>query len=269
MQEAAEAAERTVLVLSPDYLNSKMAAPEWAAAFAKDPQGLDRRIVPVMVKNCQPGGLLPQIVQIRIFDLGEEAARTTLIAGVDSKRAKPSARPAFPGTAAEKAEHKDFLGQPTTPTVRRASIISTLQNRPTELQIRKFVKDGFATIRECFVSNLDAAARENGRIDTDFTDVTGTEFRAELFVDGESKCVCRVFLGQMFGPNTICYGQWRSSGNSASEILSPAKDGSLAFSAMMSMGFTQFERDVDVKRMTADQAADYFWSRFIAPLAHR
>ncbi len=269
MQEAADAAERAVMVLSPDYLKSKMAASEWAAAFAKDPQGLDRRIVPVMVRQCEPGGLLPQIVQIRIFDLDEDEARAALIEGVNLKRAKPSKRPNFPGAAATITEHKTFPGQATEP-VRSISVIPALKSRPTELQIRKFVKEGFATIRERFVSNLEAAKREDGRIDTDFTDVTGTEFRAELFVDGASKCECRIFSGQTFGPNSICYGQGLSMGNSASEILSPVEiDGDLSFSASLAMGFTPFEKEVDIKQMNADQAAAYFWSRFTAPLAYR
>jgi hypothetical protein len=46
MQRAAAAAERTIAVLSPDYLQSAYAAPEWAAAFARDPRGLQRIMVP-------------------------------------------------------------------------------------------------------------------------------------------------------------------------------------------------------------------------------
>jgi hypothetical protein len=35
MQRAASAAQRTIAVLSPNYLKSQFAAPEWAAAFAQ------------------------------------------------------------------------------------------------------------------------------------------------------------------------------------------------------------------------------------------
>jgi hypothetical protein len=268
MQNASEAAERTVLVLSPDYLDSKMAAPEWAAAFARDPQGQDRRIVPVMVRECQPKGLLPAIVQIRIQGMTEDAARAALIAGIEMKRAKPATRPQFPGAATEHTEHKDFPG-PATARDRRASVIPRLRSRPTDLETRKFVKDGFATIRHRFNENLDQAGVDDPRIETDFTDVTATEFRAELFVDGKSKCDCRIFLGDMFGPNSICYSEGRSTGNSANEVLTPTDGDELAFSAMMSMGYTEFERSFDLKRMTPDQAADYFWSRFVASLNHR
>ena len=39
MQKAAENAQRTVMVLSPNYLNVLYTQPEWAAAFANDPTG--------------------------------------------------------------------------------------------------------------------------------------------------------------------------------------------------------------------------------------
>ena len=38
MQRAAVGASRTIAVLSPDYLTSHFAAPEWAAALAGDPR---------------------------------------------------------------------------------------------------------------------------------------------------------------------------------------------------------------------------------------
>lgn len=113
MQQASAAADRTLIVLSPDYLDSRMAAPEWAGAFSQDPQGLERRILPVMVRKCEPKGLLPSIVQIRIMDLSEEKAREELVAGARKGRAKPPHRPWFPGTMSpsKELEHKEFPGK--------------------------------------------------------------------------------------------------------------------------------------------------------------
>ncbi|MDR5796481.1 toll/interleukin-1 receptor domain-containing protein [Caballeronia sp. LZ008] len=64
MQKAAASAKRTVMVLSPDYLQSQFASPEWAAAFGQDPQGQEMKLVPVMVRKCDPPGLFKSIVQI-------------------------------------------------------------------------------------------------------------------------------------------------------------------------------------------------------------
>jgi hypothetical protein len=48
MQKAATEAERTIMVLSPDYLKSQFGSAEWAAAFAEDPEGLARKLLPIM-----------------------------------------------------------------------------------------------------------------------------------------------------------------------------------------------------------------------------
>jgi hypothetical protein len=97
MQRAAAAAERTIAVLSPDYLQSAYAAPEWAAAFARDPRGLQRMMVPVLVRPCRPDGLLAQLVHIDLTGLDQADAGAALLAGLRPGRAKPATAPPFPG----------------------------------------------------------------------------------------------------------------------------------------------------------------------------
>lgn len=99
MQRAAEQAERTIAVLSPDYLNSKFTQPEWAAAFAQDPTGESGTLLPVRVRECATKGLLPQIVRVDLVGLQEIAARNALLAGARRGRAKPEAEPEFPAAA--------------------------------------------------------------------------------------------------------------------------------------------------------------------------
>src|SRR5204862_253398 len=96
-QKALQSADRLIAVLSPDYLAARYPQSEWAAVFAADPEGANRRLVPVMVRRCQPDGLLGQVVQIRIHELDEPAARQALLDGVRPGRAKPTAAPAYPG----------------------------------------------------------------------------------------------------------------------------------------------------------------------------
>ena len=80
--ETAEQAERTIAVLSPDFLASRFTAPEWAAAFAKDPTGALGLLLPVRVRECEPKGLLPQINYIDLLDIDDkDAARDRLLAG--------------------------------------------------------------------------------------------------------------------------------------------------------------------------------------------
>jgi hypothetical protein len=98
MQTAATESERTIAVLSEDYLKSVFTQPEWHAAFAKDPTGERCLLLPVRVAPCDLKGLLPQIVYIDLVGLSSEAARAELLKGVKRDRAKPEAEPAFPGS---------------------------------------------------------------------------------------------------------------------------------------------------------------------------
>ena len=97
MQNAAAGSERTIAVLSPDFLKSGFTQPEWAAAFAKDPTGAKNSLLPVRVRECELEGLLGQIVYIDLVGLNEKDAIDTLLKGIQRGRAKPSGPPRFPG----------------------------------------------------------------------------------------------------------------------------------------------------------------------------
>lgn len=106
MHEAAAKAERTAAVLSPDFLDSKFTAPEWAAAFAQDPTGEKGTLLPVRVRECDPEGLLGQVVYVDLVGLNEAAARSALLAGARRGRAKPGEEPDFPSDAPRSVERR-------------------------------------------------------------------------------------------------------------------------------------------------------------------
>jgi hypothetical protein len=98
MDRAAAGTDKTVIVLSDNYLRAEFTHPEWAAAFARDPRGLERRVVPVRVAPCSPTGLLAQVVWVDLAGLSEPTARERLLQAF-AERGKPSQAPAFPGAA--------------------------------------------------------------------------------------------------------------------------------------------------------------------------
>ncbi len=99
MHEAARQGIPVTAVLSPDYMASNFGTPEWTAAFADDPKGHERRLIPVIVRPAERTGLLNQIVPINLHGLSEEDAIAELLAGVGSGRRKPSTATPFPGSA--------------------------------------------------------------------------------------------------------------------------------------------------------------------------
>ncbi|MDX1522489.1 MAG: toll/interleukin-1 receptor domain-containing protein, partial [Anaerolineae bacterium] len=106
MQRAAEEAERTIAVLSQNYLDAIYTQPEWAVAFAQDPTGGQKTLLPVRIQDCHLKGLLSQIVYIDLAGKPEAEARDLLLSGIKTGRAKPDSPPGFPsgGSAAAQPE---------------------------------------------------------------------------------------------------------------------------------------------------------------------
>lgn len=98
MQDASAKAERTIAVMSPAYQKSKFTQPEWAAAFAGDPGGQNRQLIPVVVEDATVEGMLGDVVHINLVGLDRVVAEQKLLAGLQPGRAKPVAEPIFPGS---------------------------------------------------------------------------------------------------------------------------------------------------------------------------
>ena len=98
MHQAIQTTERTIAILSPDYLVADYAAPEWAAVFAQDPKGEEGHLITVCVRECEPDGLLKAVIYIDLVALSEEDAKEHLLDGVKVGRAKPPTPPLFPGS---------------------------------------------------------------------------------------------------------------------------------------------------------------------------
>ncbi len=77
MRRAARDARRVVALLS--YLRSRFCRLELNSVLADDPLGLDRKLVPIRVSECQPTELLRDRVYIDLVDLPERAAKRRLM----------------------------------------------------------------------------------------------------------------------------------------------------------------------------------------------
>jgi len=130
MQHVAAESERTIAVLSPAYLQSGFTAAEWAAAFARDPTGTQGLLLPVRIHDCEPQGLLPQIVYIDLVGLDTEAARETLLAGVRRQRAKPTREPGFPGPSSRPVTTPPLFPGSSPPALKTDQTQSTSGDEP-------------------------------------------------------------------------------------------------------------------------------------------
>ena len=278
MQLAASKAARTVAILSPDYLESKFAAAEWAAAFAQDPEGLDRSLVPVRVRDCKPVALLKPIVHVNLVGLDETAARRALLDGLLERRSKPANRPSFPGDAGKPAkassDAKPFPGRATNDSVSQRAktvpYIPKMRGAISDLDRTRFLKQAFETIQAHFRDGV-SELKIRPNIEVEFDRTSGSDFSVEVFMNGSHCARCRIWLNLGFGRSQICYyeGDHMGGGNAFNEALGVAHNQEdLALSAMMKMNlpFTRGIEGLNLERLTAEDAAQYLWRRFVSSL---
>jgi hypothetical protein len=93
-------AQRTIAILSPEYMDAAYTPPEWAAAIADDPKGENRKLIPIKVKPVQITGLLKPILHIDLVGLSENEAKNLLQdkikASVNGSKPSSSTKPDFP-----------------------------------------------------------------------------------------------------------------------------------------------------------------------------
>lgn len=113
MRAGVSKAERTIAVLSPDYLASEYGTAEWEAAWAGDPLGAKRKLLTVRVKACDRPDFLAAVVGVDLFGISEADARARLRMMVSSAitgRAKPAEPPGFPGYGRAMPREPHFPG---------------------------------------------------------------------------------------------------------------------------------------------------------------
>jgi TIR domain/Effector-associated domain 9 len=145
MQRAAVECKRTIAVLSETYLKSAFTQPEWAAAFVGDPQSIDRKLLPVKVKNCKPDGLLGPIVYVDLVGRSAVEAKQALLDALP-ERAKPETSPDFPGAEVSAVVSQRAIAEPKAfPSA--LSQVQKVKEAGLQQQLDNLIRDHGAVIQ--------------------------------------------------------------------------------------------------------------------------
>ncbi len=103
MQTGIRQSERTIAILSSQYLGSVHAQAAWEAAWSVDPRGQERKLFPIRIeKDCPCPFPLSHVVSADLFGCDEPAALRELqrhVSAIETGRAKPATAPVFPGSS--------------------------------------------------------------------------------------------------------------------------------------------------------------------------
>ena len=123
-------------------------------------------------------------------------------------------------------------------------------------------------IRQYFRKALTALKRSRKDIDTEFTEISPRKFTATVYVNGEVRNRCKVWLGDTSG-QSVCYidgrnisidqdsshSGWFSTDSVNNELLLRTSD--------YTMGYPGQRNGL----LTAQEAAEHLWQRFCLPLS--
>ncbi|MEN8447679.1 MAG: TIR domain-containing protein, partial [Cyanobacteria bacterium J06555_13] len=167
MHSSATDCEKTVLVLSEDYLKSEFTQPEWAVAFAEDPKGVGRKIIPVRVQECEPKGLLRPIVYVDLVNLDEESARKSILDALPD-RLKPDIQPAFPKghtntkrTITRKPIFPSLLPPklwPPSPKTQNINEDGDVEDTPSNNFLPDFISDRWRLFMTCLLCTISTSS---------------------------------------------------------------------------------------------------------------
>jgi hypothetical protein len=143
------------------------------------PEGLKRKLVPVIVGACNVDGLLGQIVHIDLVGLDQKEARRQLLAGIRNERAKPASAPAFPGATTPGKSFPGASAPKSAPA--HEAYLPKVRRAASDIEKRRFLKSAFDTVRDYFESALHQLGQKVNGLEYDFQVVTALEFTAEIF----------------------------------------------------------------------------------------
>jgi hypothetical protein len=134
----------------------------------------------------------------------------------------------------------------------------------TQLEKDRFTRTSFNYIKDYFKQGLKELEKEDPDVQTDIEDITSQQFVSKIYVRGDLKAQCSIWLGGSFGPNSINYNEGvnRLGTNAINESITVEDNGE---ELGLKVGFFGTYRE---NMATQQQAAEHLWERFTKSLSY-
>lgn len=264
-----ESADIILLLVSSDFLNSNYCIDiEMKRAMERHEHG-EARVVPVILRPCDwQGAPFGKLKAIPTDGKPVTKHQTLDDAFLDITRAirglAQQLRPA--STVMEHAESTPIEGtqEPALSQRVRSSNLRVHQEF-TDRQRHKFLDEAFEFIAQYFNGSLTELVTRNSDVETSFKRVDANRFEAAVYMGGQERSRCGIWLGDGASilKGILFSHSGLGGGNSYNESLSIEDDGFSLF--LKPMGMARMGQGGD-KLLTAEGAAEYYWSLFVERL---
>ena len=258
-------ADIVLLLVSADFLASDYCYDvEMTRAMERHERG-EARVIPVILRPCDWHGALfgklmavppdgKAVTKHATLDDGflEVAKAIRQLAGPGDTR-PPATSPPPPGAGAD---------HPASHTPRSSNL--RVRSGFTDRDRHAFLTESFEYIARYFENSLSEIQARNDRVEGNFRQVDANRFEARVFVSGEERTACSIWLGGLLGTDGLYFSfGGLGGGNSFNESMSVSDDGYTLL--LQPLGMANFGRR-DHRALTMEGAAEFFWTLFIERL---
>ena len=157
------------------------------------------------------------------------------------------------------------MGFPTTS--HRPIPIPRIKRELTDMEKEDFLYEAIEKVRNYFGQALNAFEKSDSRIQTRLRNKSDSDFKCQLFIDGQQTKVCRIWVSNSMGLG-IAYSEARGNIARYDEMSGMNEfarvsqlDGNPALEFVF--GLNMFAKSTDRRICTVDQACERFWTHFI------
>lgn len=249
-------AQFCIMLISKHYAEKAWTTHERKNAQARAFRENKEYILPVKLDDTTLPAIPGTIGYLDLRQLSVEEIVSAVLAKMEKSKATAAINPSLP-LPSKSEEQFNIPGIP----------IPKVKRKISRLEKDKYLKEAFTYIKEYFNRGLQELKKAYSEVDIDFTEIHNFKFVSKVYVEGDLKTQCKIWIGGMMSDNQIAYSEGQfdlNNDNSLNDWITVADDGHEIFLQPSGMGF-HYGQTPD-KKLYVQEAAEYLWKRFMALL---
>jgi hypothetical protein len=148
-------------------------------------------------------------------------------------------------------------------------VMPDIKREITDFEKDKFIKESFIIIKDYFTKALKKLEAQESGINTSLDEITQTKFIAKIYMNGNIKSICKIWIGSgITSGNSISYSEGShhfdfENDGSINDYANVEDNGKGLFFRISGMGFGSYGKGINMEKASAKELAAYFWKRFI------
>ncbi|MBK9334939.1 MAG: hypothetical protein IPM96_21695 [Ignavibacteria bacterium] len=143
--------------------------------------------------------------------------------------------------------------------------IPQIKRKITDFEKDEFIQESFITLKNYFKQALKKTEAGHNNVRSSLEELTNSKFVAKIYVDGDLKSVCKIWIDKGYSSNLQIHyfeGDSRSgynNDNSYNDSAYVEDNGIEIFFRIINMGFGIIDKNVDLNKASSKDLGVYFW----------